>query len=61
MGRGLWQRLTQDEKGQLGVLQVVHHHHVAGEIVSDGEKQLWFGGRGAVHDAQVVLPQKRQR
>lgn len=53
--------LTEDEEGQLGVLQVVHHHHVAGEIVADGEEQLRLGGRRAMHDAQVVLPQKRQR
>lgn len=53
--------LTEDEEGQLGVLQVVHHHHVAGEVVADREEQLGLGGRRAVHDAQVVLPQKRQR
>lgn len=61
MSRSLLRRLTQDEEGELGVLQIVHHHHVSGKIVPHGEKQLRFGGRGAVHDAQVVLPEKRQR
>lgn len=53
--------LTEDEEGQLGVLQVVHHHDVSGKIVPNGEQQLRLGGRRAVHDAQVVFPQKRQR
>lgn len=54
-------QLTQDEEGQLGVFQVVHHHHVSGEVVPDREQQLGLGGRRTVHDAQVVLPQERQR
>lgn len=53
--------LTQHEVGQLGVLQVVHHDHLSREVVAYGEEELGLGGRGAVHDAQVVLAQEGQR
>lgn len=43
--------LTQHEVGQLGVLQVIDHHHLAGKIIADREEQLGLRGRGAVHDA----------
>lgn len=53
--------LTQHEIGQLRVLQVVHHDHFAREVVAHREEELGLGGRGAVHDAQVVLAQEGQR
>lgn len=53
--------LTQHEVGQLRVLQVVHHDHFSREVVAYGEEELGFGGRGAVHDVQVVLAQEGQR
>ena len=53
--------LTQDEVGQLGVLQVVHHLHRSGEVVPDGEEQLGLGGRRGVHDAQLILAEERER
>lgn len=53
--------LTQHEVGQLGVFQVVHHDHFSREVVAHREEELGLGGRGAVHDAQVVLAQEGQR
>lgn len=53
--------LTQHEVGQLRVLQVVHHDHFSREVVAHREEELGLRGRGAVHDAQVVLAQEGQR